>query len=434
MKSNILIILLILTTSTIQSQSIKDILTTEEKIYGLSTVWSEVTNNFVFLDKLDLDFDSLYKSTIPKVIKAKDNFEYIHVMREFMNKLNDKHTGIMYSQFYWNGGDYPPVFLTFKEDKFLVKKIAKEYISKIPLGSELLNVDGIPYPKYKEISPSGNLFSYVKSTVLLEFKTPKGKIIEQAFTRNFNHLYRGGNPIEMVEEKDNQNQNEWREYQFSELDGYSLIEINTFETDTVVKQFQKDIPKINKSKGLILDVRNNGGGNSEYSKGIAQHIVQKDILIGPMWKTRLNNAAKKAWGSMAIYGFDDEWTKSNEKYWKNNAWEINSPDTTKISSNVEKIVVPIKILMGEKTFSAAEDFLIYTMGNHNIIKIGQNSAGSSGQPMLLQLPGGIYARICSKRDALPNGEDYIGIGIKPDIEISKQEDAIEFAINELKKK
>jgi len=397
MKSNILIILLILTTSTIQSQSIKDILTTEEKIYGLSTVWSEVTNNFVFLDKLDLDFDSLYKSTIPKVIKAKDNFEYIHVMREFMNKLNDKHTGIMYSQFYWNGGDYPPVFLTFKEDKFLVKKIAKEYISKIPLGSELLNVDGIPYPKYKEISPSGNLFSYVKSTVLLEFKTPKGKIIEQAFTRNFNHLYRGGNPIEMVEEKDNQNQNEWREYQFSELDGYSLIEINTFETDTVVKQFQKDIPKINKSKGLILDVRNNGGGNSEYSKGIAQHIVQKDILIGPMWKTRLNNAAKKAWGSMAIYGFDDEWTKSNEKYWKNNAWEINSPDTTKISSNVEKIVVPIKILMGEKTFSAAEDFLIYTMGNHNIIKIGQNSAGSSGQPMLLQLPGGIYARICSKR-------------------------------------
>ncbi len=434
MKSNILIILLILTTSTIQSQSIKDILTTEEKIYGLSTVWSEVTNNFVFLDKLDLDFDSLYKSTIPKVIKAKDNFEYIHVMREFMNKLNDKHTGIMYSQFYWNGGDYPPVFLTFKEDKFLVKKIAKEYISKIPLGSELLNVDGIPYPKYKEISPSGNLFSYVKSTVLLEFKTPKGKIIEQAFTRNFNHLYRGGNPIEMVEEKDNQNQNEWREYQFSELDGYSLIEINTFETDTVVKQFQKDIPKINKSKGLILDVRNNGGGNSEYSKGIAQHIVQKDILIGPMWKTRLNNAAKKAWGSMAIYGFDDEWTKSNEKYWKNNAWEINSPDTTKISSNIEKIVVPIKILMGEKTFSAAEDFLIYTMGNHNIIKIGQNSADSSGQPMLLQLPGGIYARICSKRDALPNGEDYIGIGIKPDIEISKQEDAIEFAINELKKK
>ena len=41
-------------------QDIRDKLSPEEKVYGLSKIWAEVNNNFVFLDKLDFDFDSLY--------------------------------------------------------------------------------------------------------------------------------------------------------------------------------------------------------------------------------------------------------------------------------------------------------------------------------------------------------------------------------------
>ena len=54
-------------------QDIRDKLSPEEKVYGLSKIWAEVNNNFVFLDKLDFDFDSLYMETIPKVLNAKDN-------------------------------------------------------------------------------------------------------------------------------------------------------------------------------------------------------------------------------------------------------------------------------------------------------------------------------------------------------------------------
>ena len=413
----------------LNSQNISDKLSHEEKIFGLSKIWAEVNNNFVFLDKLDFDFDSLYMATIPKVIDTKDNFEYVSVLRNFMNHLNDGHTGIMNNQEYWNSGDYPPVFLDLVNDKFIVKSIAKEYAEIIPIGSELLKADEIPYSKYKEISPSGNLFSYVKSTVLLEFKVPNGDTIERAFIRNFNQKYRTDNPIEMVRIEDNGLNEQWKEYTYEQHEGYSIVEINTFESDTVVKQFQNDIVRINNTKGLIIDVRKNGGGNSEFSKGIAQHIVEREILVGPMWKTRINNGAKKAWGSMAIFGMEDDWTQSNESYWKNNAWEINQPDTTIIQKNVIKVNVPVIILTGENTFSAAEDFLIYTLGNNNITKIGQNTAGSSGQPLVLSLPGGISARICSKRDAMPNGEDYIGIGIEPDVKIEPKIDHIKYAMS-----
>ena len=413
-------------------QDIRDKLSPEEKVYGLSKIWAEVNNNFVFLDKLDFDFDSLYMETIPKVLNAKDNLEYISILRTFMSRLGDGHTGLMQSQDYWNSGDYPPVFIELVDDKFLVKSISEEYVEMIPLGSELLRADLIPYVDFKKVSPSGNLFSYVNSTVLLEFKVPNGDIIEKAFIRNFNHKHRTNNPIKMIEKEDNQSNTNWSEYKYLEHDGFSVVEINTFESDIVVNKFQEDITRINSTSGLILDVRENGGGNSEYSKGVAQHLVERDFLVGPMWKTRINNGAKKAWGSMAIFGFEDEWTVSNASFWKNDAWEVNQPDTSYIEPNIQKIDVPIVILTGENTFSAAEDFLIYTLGNQNITKIGQNSAGSSGQPLLITLPGGISARICSKRDALPNGDDYIGIGIEPDIKTDRGIDQVEYAISHIK--
>lgn len=428
MKKSLLSLILFLPIVLI-GQDLNQKLSSEEKIFGLSQIWSEVNNNFVFLDRIDFDFDSLYMATIPKVIATKNKFEYMGVLSKFMNRLNDGHTSIRFTQEYWNTGDYPPVFLERVDDKFLVKSIAKEYSSLIPLGSELVRAEGAPYAEYKQTSPSGNLFGYVQSTVLLEFKTPSGDIIEKAFIRNFNHQFRTGKSIEMEKKTRRSTNNQSGPYAYTNHKGYAVVTINTFQKDTVVQQFATDISKINSTKGLIIDVRQNGGGNSKYAKGIAKHLVERDYMVGPLWKTRINNGAKKAWGSMSLMGIDNEWTKSNAQYWQNNAWEINSPDTTYIDSNTSKVTVPIVILTGERTFSAAEDFLIYTLGNDNITKIGQHSAGSSGQPLALELPGGIKARICAKRDALPNGEDYIGIGIKPDVEIDTNTDHIQYAIS-----
>lgn len=431
MKYTQILLILSLLPTMLVSQNISEPISTEEKIYGLSKIWSEVNNNFVFLDKLNFDFDSLYMAMIPKVIEAKDKFEYIGILTKFMNQLNDGHTGIRNNQEYWNSGDYPPVFLDLVDEKFLVKSIAKDHAEHIPIGSELISADQIPYAEFKKVSPSGNLFSYVNSTVLLEFKVPNGDTVERAFIRNYNHKFRTGQPIDMIKKENNESKQPWQEYSYSHHNGFSLVAINTFQSDTVVKQFQADLSRINSTKGLIIDVRENGGGNSEHSKGIAQHIVERAYMVGPMWKTRINNSAKKAWGSMALYGIDNEWTRSNSIYWKGEAWEIHQPDTTMIDSSIEKVNVPVVILTGENTFSAAEDFLIYTMGNSNITTIGQPSAGSSGQPLVIDLPGGIKARICSKRDALPNGDDYIGIGIQPHILIDPDLDHIGYAISHI---
>jgi C-terminal processing protease CtpA/Prc len=36
---------------------------------------------------------------------------------------------------------------------------------------------------------------------------------------------------------------------------------------------------------------------------------------------------------------------------------------------------------------------------------------------MMDLPGGGYARISTKRDFFPDGRDFIGLGVQPEIEV-----------------
>ncbi len=72
------------------------------------------------------------------------------------------------------------------------------------------------------------------------------------------------------------------------------------------------------------------------------------------------------------------------------------------------------MLTSARTFSAAEDFAAAFKTMNRGLIIGEATGGSSGQPLFISLPGNGSARICTKRDKLGNGEDFVGKGIQPD--------------------
>ena len=38
--------------------------------------------------------------------------------------------------------------------------------------------------------------------------------------------------------------------------------------------------------------------------------------------------------------------------------------------------------------------------------------------ILFDLPGGGGARVCTKKDTYPDGSEFVGVGVKPDIEVA----------------
>ena len=47
--------------------------------------------------------------------------------------------------------------------------------------------------------------------------------------------------------------------------------------------------------------------------------------------------------------------------------------------------------------------------------IGEPTGGSTGQPLFFPLPGGGSARVCTKQDLYPDGRQWVGVGIQPQI-------------------
>ena len=68
------------------------------------------------------------------------------------------------------------------------------------------------------------------------------------------------------------------------------------------------------------------------------------------------------------------------------------------------------------TVSAVEDFLIGDNSIKDVITIGQRTAGFSGIPLFIELPGAGFALITTTKETSENGNN-IRYGIKPDIEV-----------------
>ena len=77
------------------------------------------------------------------------------------------------------------------------------------------------------------------------------------------------------------------------------------------------------------------------------------------------------------------------------------------------------VLITEKTYSAGEDFVSAFLNTNRGKVVGRPTAGTTGNPIGFELPGGGGVQICSKRDYLYNGQEFVGYGIKPKVPVEK---------------
>ncbi len=438
MKKTIVLILIIL--SNLTYGQIPNELSKEEKIYGLSKFWQEVNYNFVYLNKVDrTEWNKMYKKFILDVQETENDYEYYRILQKFCAYLKDGHTNVYFpkeiqdSIFNTNFGEYR-LFLSNIEGKAIITRVNKSKKKELPIGTEIIEVNGLETKKYLDkkvfpyISSSTDfiledwgikrmLEGYVGTSYNLKMKLPNGKMKSMKLTHS------------KTEEKEVFPQFEKRElldFKWVNKD-IAYISLNSFSDWEISLQFNEKIPELQKAKKLIIDLRYNGGGNTNIGKEIIKHLTNDTILFGSKTQSRLHIPTFKAWGKWAKENdtIDNAWSKQaylsyRDEYYHNFSY---SPDTTSVDDlkllKNNRIVVPTAILIGHNTASAAEDFLIYTDNQKHMTKIGEPTFGSTGQPMYFDLIYESKARICTKKDTYPDGKEFVGIGIQPDIKINK---------------
>lgn len=378
----------------------KDVLTMEQRVAGLSLFWSEVRHNFANVDLgPPLNWDAVYLDYLAKVGKAESTADYYKILMRLAPLLQDGHTNIyppkeLADRFYAR----PPLGTGLVEDKVIVLAVHDDQLRKrIEVGEEILAIDGVPVKEYAEkhvrpyVSSSTEqdrhvrMYSYqllagnIASPVQLTLRRAKGSQHTIELERRL------GNTISEAR------------FPFRLLPGgIAYLRLDHFESDEGVQAFEKALPQILSSKGLILDVRSNGGGSSSHGQRILSYLTDRP----------LRNTAGKVRGEQAY-----ERAQRGDHL----AWNLLMDDGP-IEPHPESDKIfkgPVAVLIGPGTFSAAEDFVAVFGQSKRGALVGEATGGSTGQPLMLDLPGGGLARICVKRDFYADGSDFVGKGIQP---------------------
>ncbi len=411
-------------------------LSMEERLYGLSHFWREVSYNFAHWQAVpDLDWDQAYKITLPKIIAAESDFEYFMELRKLCAKLKDGHTNIYLPKgLISENRDRFPLKLKAVNSRAIVENVSTEFAELIPRGSEILSVDGKSVARMME----EDIYPYISTSAPHMYPV----IAIESYQRNAVGVLTGPNnsvgtvvietpdgekrTIELPRNRDDGVVN-WQyeavkhtvvEFKWLE-NSQAYIALNSFSNNDVVDGFMEHLPELYKAKSIIVDLRNNGGGNSNHAAEILKMFTDKPFSTSK-WKTPIHNGAYKAWGKFADVA---ENLEQYRNYYEGHEFEEHDASTYAPSEG-EKLEVPTVFLIGHSTASAAEDILIMADEIEHITMIGEPTYGSTGQPLMMEMPGGGRARVSAKRDYYKDGREFIGVGVLPDIEIKRTVSAV----------
>jgi C-terminal processing protease CtpA/Prc len=375
----------------------------QEKVAGLSKLWSEVKYNFAFFERVpDVDWDSLYVEYLPKVQQTTSTLAYYRMLQEMTAHLEDGHTGVnLPPELYGATSFRPDVRTRLIEGRVLIVEVGPgtEVLASPPIqpGLEILEVDGLPVrdhalqrilPYVRASTPQGrDVWVYDYDLLLgpkgeeceLELKGEAGPTRTARLARSVPVMVRPDSEphVRLL------------------AGGIAHLTMKSFADNSVVARFDSLFAGLETSAALIIDLRDNGGGNGAVAYALLGYLTDRPFQALPC-ASRDYRPIRRA------HGFMEGWHEEDPSDWP--------------ARGREPYRKPVVVLTSPRTGSAAEDFCVLFRVMRRGKLIGEATAGSTGQPLVIRLPGGGNAMVCTARCTFPDGEEFVGAGIQPDIE------------------
>ena len=170
-------------------------------------------------------------------------------------------------------------------------------------------------------------------------------------------------------------------------DGITYIQIATWSGDTMLTAAYEALGEADATKGLIVDVRPNGGGSEPLAQEFAGCFLDA--------------------------------TRVYSKHVTRRGGEFSPVRERSVGPNPEgpKYRGKVAVLMGPANMSSCESFLLMMKQVPGCTLVGERSYGSSGNPQPVDLGNGVTAFVPSWKDLQPDGTCLEGEGIAPDVEV-----------------
>lgn len=401
--------------------------TQEEKLYALSLLWSELKYNFVHVDRIGFDMDSLYRSYIPPVLRTENDVEYFDLMKRFVAHFDDGHTDIGDTSYRDSDVyDYLPVLFEEQNGRIYISRLWESSgLDSLALGAELIRIEGKPTQEYAAehyfpyiahgsarkklsiaVSGMGMGMGQPGSMFCGRLKFRDGREADVRIARNFVANDRQGGNGRMWwwqgfrKRRSDRVTLEWLDGGIAWMDFRSFSMNSIPKIDTMMQQIRE------RAAGLIVDLRFCPRGSSPVVDHLLQYLVRSEYYLAGHCQTRISSGYRRAQGN---------WSREHEDFLLDRALETHPADTVWVDRD-KALSCPVIILIDKFTASAAETFLVqlYEIPGRPRL-LGRQTEGSTGAPLVVDLPHDAWARICTVRHLFPvSHEKFDGMGIMPD--------------------
>lgn len=172
----------------------------------------------------------------------------------------------------------------------------------------------------------------------------------------------------------------------------AYIKLNTFENLKSSQEFEKALRSMKNAKGLVIDVRNNGGGILQNAIDIGSMFIDQGVIVKTVDREK----------------HTEELLSTGRVLWKK----------------------PVVVLINEASASASE-ILAGALRDNNIAKlVGTTTFGKASVQNVRRLNDGSAVLVTIAKYLTPNGEYINKKGIAPNIEVKISTAEAEALINE----
>lgn len=392
-------------------------LTDEVKKKAVDDLFMGVKRNFAVWNDFTLeDWNNAYDETLQRVLATEDDFSFYMELNRFLSLLNEHHTRLeMEPEYIYSGKYATPLKIALFADGYYITGGSDDALALLPLYSKVLSIEGLATQDYlkKNVYPfhwhakanSAIIGEYAQRLTMLgepgtkqkfEVLTPDGRQITAAVSREpmyvFWDVYNSGMEIKTDYTQKNVFDSGYMSVEW--IDGDILrITIRHFLNPSIVDDFKGLLDVIEQAKGVIFDVRWNGGGNVYYARDIAEHFIHGKYT--PPYEQKVT------------------YDETTDSYSLGESSEYQT-------SGLGVFTTPVAVLQRYTCGSAGEGFLDIMRSAYDSKSFGTESAGATGDRRIIELPNGVTARITISKDFTHDGIPYQNTGIQPDEFIEDQ--------------
>ncbi len=195
--------------------------------------------------------------------------------------------------------------------------------------------------------------------------------------------------------------------------GIAYVKLSNFVSDYTVSEMAAALGKAKGMKGLILDLRDNGGGNLEYLRAISQQMLPDGTML----------VLEHRYGDAIL----EEREVIQPRILLSTQVRSDKPDDVayNVVERKQDLIVPgtmpIVVLVNHNSASASELLSGLLQATHRATVVGTVTIGKGVGQSVIPLPFGRAISITTF-EFLPGGVRMDYIGVVPDVEVNNDDD------------